>query len=306
VTPAPEMSLTPAPDMSLRVLEPGPLTTVQDGGRPGRAHEGVPPGGALDRASAALANRLVGNGADAAVLEATATGPRLVLDGPAGQVRVVAVTGAEGSLLVGGRPADANAPVTAAVGQEIAIGPATGGIRRYLAVGGGLVVPPVLGSRSTDVLSGLGPPVLRVGDVLPLGPVVGPPPALDVAPVRSRPGVLELRLRPGPRQDWLTPGAWGALWAATWVVRPESNRVGLRLDGPRLERAQAGELPPEGLVTGSLQVPHQGAPVLFLADHPVTGGYPVAGVVADGDLDAAGQAGPGVRVRFVRWAARAS
>jgi biotin-dependent carboxylase-like uncharacterized protein len=285
---------------ALLVVDPGPLTTVQDGGRPGHAHEGVPPSGALDRGSWRLANRLVGNHPGAAALEATLAGPRLVLEGLASTVRILAVTGAPGPVSVGGREVDANAPVTVRVGQEIVVGPALGGTRRYLALSGGMATEVVLGSRSTDLLSGLGPPALRPGDRLPLGSVEGPAPALDVVPVAGPAAALELRVLPGPRHDWLTSAAWDLLCGRDWLVRPESNRVGLRLDGPSLSRTRLGELPPEGVVTGSIQVPRNGSPVLFLADHPVTGGYPIPAVVVDDDLDAAGQAAPGTVIRFRR------
>jgi biotin-dependent carboxylase-like uncharacterized protein len=165
-------------------------------------------------------------------------------------------------------------------------------------VRGGVDVAPVLGSRSTDTLSGLGPAPLRAGDELPVGALAGAEPFVDVAPVRAPSSSPVLRVLPGPRRDWLAPAAWTALTGAGWTVTTDSDRVGLRLGGPRLERARDGELPSEGLVPGAVQVPPDGAPVLFLADHPVTGGYPVLAVVASADLPAAAQLRPGDRVRF--------
>jgi biotin-dependent carboxylase-like uncharacterized protein len=175
-------------------------------------------------------------------------------------------------------------------------------LRAYLAVRGGYAVTPVLGSRSTDLLSGLGPPPLVDGDVLPIGELVDGWPLVDQAPVAEPTGgPVLLRAVPGPRADWLTGDGLARLWSATWTVAADSNRVGLRLQagGVRLERSRTGELPSEGLVRGAVQVPPSGEPVLFLADHPVTGGYPVAAVVIARDADLAGQVRPGQQVRFV-------
>lgn len=278
----------------LTVLATGPLATVQDGGRPGWASVGVTRSGAADRRSAALANRLVGNADTAAVVEVTAGGLRV----RAGRTLLVAVTGAPAPVSMDGRAAPFDAPFPLARGRTLDLGVPPVGLRNYLAVRGGIDVPPVLGSRSTDTLSGLGPAPLRAGDLLPVGPPTGEEPVVDVAPVGSPSSRPVLRVLPGPRRDWLDPAAWAALTSAEWAVTADSDRVGLRLSGPRLERARDGELPSEGLVPGALQVPPDGAPVLFLVDHPVTGGYPVLAVVATGDLPAAAQLRPGDRLRF--------
>ena len=278
----------------LTVLAPGPLTTVQDRGRPGWASIGVTRSGAADRSAADLANRLVGNDAAAAVLEATAGGLQL----RAGRTLLVAVTGAPAPVTVDGRAAPFAAPLTLRTGQVLGLGMPPVGLRSYVAVRGGIGVPPVLGSRSTDTLSGLGPAPLRTGDVLPVGGAAAEEPVVDVAPVRAPSAQPVLRVLPGPRRDWLVPAAWRLLTSADWVVTADSNRVGLRLAGPRLERARTDELPSEGLVAGAVQVPPDGAPVLFLADHPVTGGYPVLAVVGTDDLAAAAQLRPGDRMRF--------
>jgi biotin-dependent carboxylase-like uncharacterized protein len=278
----------------LTVLSPGPLTTVQDRGRTGRASIGVTRAGAADRPAAALANRLVGNDPSAAVLETTAGGLRLRAE----RTVLVAVTGAPVPLVVGGRPASLNAPLTLHPGAELSLGLPPVGLRSYLAVRGGIDVPEVLGSRSTDTLSGLGPAPLRPGDLLPVGGLAGEEPIVDVAPVRPPVVRPVLRVLPGPRRDWLEPAAWTALSSAEWTVSADSDRVGLRLTGPRLSRAVDDELPSEGLVPGALQVPPDGAPVLFLADHPVTGGYPVLAVVATADLPAVAQLRPGDVLRF--------
>ena len=278
----------------LTVLAPGPLTTVQDRGRPGRASIGVPRSGAADRPAAALANRLVGNDPSAAVLETTAGGLRVRAE----RTLLVAVTGAPAPLTLGGRAAALHAPITLQPGAELSLGLPPVGLRSYLAVRGGIDVPEVLGSRSTDTLSGLGPAPLRAGDLLPVGGLAAEEPVVDVAAVRPPVVRPVLSVLSGPRRDWLEPAAWTSLCSAEWTVSADSNRVGLRLTGPRLSRAVDDELPSEGLVPGALQVPPGGAPVLFLADHPVTGGYPVLAVVVTADLPAVAQVRPGDVVRF--------
>lgn len=276
------------------MLRAGPLATVQDLGRRGWAAVGVPTSGAADPAAHGLANRLVGNRVDAATVEVTAGG----LQVRAESAVLVAVTGAQAPLTVDGRPAPLNAPLSLRPGEVLALGLPTVGLRSYLAVRGGVDVAPVLGSRSTDTLSGLGPPPLRTGDRLPVGREAAEEPVVDVAPVGPPPAWPVLRVVAGPRRDWLAAPAWTALTAEEWTVSPDSDRVGLRLTGPRLERARDDELPSEGLVPGAIQVPPDGAPVLFLADHPVTGGYPVLAVVVTADLPLAAQLRPGDRLRF--------
>jgi biotin-dependent carboxylase-like uncharacterized protein len=166
-------------------------------------------------------------------------------------------------------------------------------------VSGGVTVEPVLGSRSTDLLSGLGPAPLTDGTVLPLGPEPAAHARVDVAPQAAPPAELVLRVTLGPRADWFTPEAVRVFTTRAYRVSPASNRIGLRTEGPVLERALPGELASEGMVLGAVQVPPDGQPVVFLADHPTTGGYPVIGVVRAADLPAAAQAVPGTPVRFV-------
>jgi biotin-dependent carboxylase-like uncharacterized protein len=277
------------PPSALTVVATGPLTTVQDAGRLGQAALGIGRSGACDRAAYRLANRLVGNDEGAAVLEVTFGG--LVVR--AESDLVVALTGAR----CAGAPH--HAPVSLAAGQQLALGAPVTGARTYLAVRGGIDVPPVLGSRSTDLLSGLGPAVLTPGTVLPVGRSTGPMPGVDLAPVpEPSDGEVELRVLPGPRRDWFGDDAWRSLVSQRYAVTADSNRVGLRLDGEPLQRARTGELPSEGMVRGALQVPPSGTPVLFLADHPVTGGYPVIGYVVDDDVDRCAQLRPGQQVRF--------
>ena len=278
---------------SLTVVKAGPLTTVQDLGRPGLAYLGVPRAGAVDEPALRLANRLVGNAEDAAGLECTLLGPTLRAE----TALTVALTGAPAKSTVDGQPADHGVPVRLPVGATLRIGPARAGLRGYLAVAGGIDVPPVLGSRSTDTLSGLGPAPLRDGDVLPVGQQVGKA-TPEAAPPFPSAAAVELRVHPGPRVDWFTDAAWARLVSAEYTVSPTSNRVGARLAGPALERAVRGELPSEGLVSGAVQVPAGGEPLIFLADHPTTGGYPVIAVVDPGDLARVAQARPGTVVRF--------
>ena len=183
-------------------------------------------------------------------------------------------------------------------GEELDVGPLADGARAYICMRGGIDVPPVLGSRSTDLLTGLGPPPLRAGDLLGLGPEPATPPVGFVDDLAR--GEPLLRIEPGPRDDWFAPAALDALLGTAWRVSASSNRVGIRLEGPALERTRNEELLSEGVVTGALQVPPSGLPILLLNDHPTTGGYPVLAVVASDDLPVAGQLRPGDLVRFRR------
>ncbi|MEV6654619.1 biotin-dependent carboxyltransferase family protein [Streptomyces sp. NPDC051219] len=281
--------------VSLEVVRPGALTTVQDLGRPGYAHLGVPRSGALDPYAHRLANRLAGNPPDAAALETTVDGTAV----RASTDVTAAVTGAPCPVRVDGRPAPWGAAVRVPAGAVLEVGRAVSGVRSYVAFRGGIDVPPVLGSRSTDLLSGLGPGPLAAGGTLPLGTPRGPSTGADAIPVPAPPAELVLPLLLGPRHDWFTAAALAGLARAVYRVSSLSNRVGLRTEGPALARAKSGELPSEGMVLGAVQVPPDGLPVVFLADHPVTGGYPVIGVVAEAHLPAAAQAVPGTRVVFV-------
>ncbi|GAA4928299.1 biotin-dependent carboxyltransferase family protein [Streptomyces coeruleoprunus] len=282
-------------DRAFAVVRAGALTTVQDGGRCGYAHLGVPRSGALDPHAAALVNRLVGNRGDAAVLETT-------LDGCAVRSRgavTVAVGGAPCAVTVDGRPAAWGTSVRVPAGAVLEVGAAVRGVRSYVAFAGGVAAEPVLGSRSTDLLSGLGPAPLADGVVLPLGIPPAGAPHYDAVPWPGVPRELVLRVRLGPRHDWFTGEALRVLTTRAYRVSASSNRIGLRTEGPALERAVPGELPSEGMVLGAVQVPPDGRPVVFLADHPTTGGYPVVAVVHERDVAAAAQAVPGTPVRFI-------
>ena len=275
---------------SVTVLASGPLTTVQDDGRVGQAALGIGRSGACDRASYRLANRMVGNEPGAAALEVTFGG----LEVRAEHGVTVVTTGARCD---GETPH--NAPVWLPAGAELRLGPPKAGLRTYLAVRGGITLDPVLGSRSTDILAGLGPDVIAEGDNIPVGETERPMPGVEVAPVRDPSGEeLVVRVLAGPRQNWFAADAWTTLTGQSYTVSGDCDRVGARLDGPPLERSHAGELPSEGMMRGALQVPPAGTPVLFLADHPVTGGYPVIGYVIDDDVDLCAQLRPGQTVRF--------
>jgi biotin-dependent carboxylase-like uncharacterized protein len=278
----------------IEVLRPGPLTTVQDLGRPGYAHLGVGRSGAADRAGLRLANRLVGNPETAAGLEITLGG----LAARFGTRAVVALTGAPAPARLAGRTAAPYGPVEVGPGDVLELGPPDRGVRTYLAVRGGIDVPAVFGSRSTDLLGGLGPPAVQAGTRLPIGTQTAGFPTVDLAPVPALPAELTLPARPGPRADWFAAGALDLLGSRPYEVTPASNRVGLRLSGPPLRHAGARELPTEGLVEGALQVPPNGQPIVMLADHPVTGGYPVIAVVDEAAIPLAAQARPGDRITF--------
>ncbi|KQB83587.1 carboxyltransferase domain-containing protein [Corynebacterium oculi] len=282
---------------ALTLDDPGLLSLVQDQGRGGHGDLGVTESGAADRASAYAANSAVGNPAGSAVIE-NIGGLRLsaLVDA------TVAVTGAQAEVTINGRAVPLGAPRVLPAGATLTIGAASAGQRSYLAVRGGLAAPQVLGSRSADVLSGLGPAPLEAGQILRVHPHRrGGAARPTVNPLRVRPGeAAVLRCVAGPRDSWFE-GGFSALTEQEWTVTPYSNRVGLRLDGTPLRRAHEGELASEGVVAGCIQVPPQGTPVVFLRDHPVTGGYPIIATVIPEDLDLAAQLPAGATVRFTHY-----
>ena len=286
----------------VRVVAAGMSSTIQDLGRPGWFHAGVGVSGAADRKSFALANRLVGNAESAAAIECTLGGA--CLEFPMGGV--VAVTGAPAPIRVAGRSEAHASVLSLGRGRRLELGTASVGLRCYVAVRGGLEVAAVLGSRSRDTLAGLGPEPLAAGDVLPIGPAPASWPRVDAAPVAPWPtDPVPIRVRLGPRDDWFRRP--DDLFTGCWEVGTDIDRVGVRLDraddGPALVRARDGELPAEGMPLGAVQVPPSGQPVIFLADHPITGGYPVLGTVVDADVDRVAQLRPGQRMRCVPWRA---
>jgi biotin-dependent carboxylase-like uncharacterized protein len=280
----------------LTVLRTGPQTLVQDLGRPGNAHLGVPPSGALDAPSLRLANRLVGNPESAAGLEVLMGGLAVRAEASC----TVVVTGPRVDVSVNGRCVGSHALVHLGHGDELEIGMPQQGLRCYLAVSGGIAVPTELGSRSTDLLSGIGPEPVAPQDELPLGAVTAPANGVDVLVPFRVPDELVVPVLLGPRDDWFgEPGE--QLRQGRWTVSDRSNRVGMRLTGTALTRSesfQGKELASEGIPTGGVQVPADGQPVVFLADHPTTGGYPVIGVVPNDVLPLLAQARPGMPLRF--------
>jgi KipI family sensor histidine kinase inhibitor len=264
---------------AIEVVDPGWASTIQDLGRPGQAVIGVGRSGALDGETMNLVNRLVGNPPDAAVLET------------AGGLLVRATA----AVLVAS--SDHRGPIALAPGDVARVDPAPGCAWGYLAVRGGVAVDAVLGSRSHDTLSGVGPAPLVAGTVLAVGDdPTTPVAAVDVAP--RRPSTRPIRLWPGPRRAWFAAGVLDALVAGPWRVGVDTDRVGMRLEGPVLRRRRDGELPSEGLVAGAVQVPPDGRPVVMLRDHPTTGGYPVIAVVDPDDVSRLAQCRPGDPVRF--------
>ena len=270
---------------AIEILDPGALTTIQDGGRPGWAHLGVPRSGAADLGAHALANRLVGNVDDAAALETTMTGCTF----RAMTSLRIAVAGAICDVRVDGRQVPWGSPVPVPAGAVVEVGRASYGLRSHVAFSGGITVEPVLGSRSTDTLSGLGPAPLAHGVRLPVG--VGSTKPVDaVATPKARDSVVRIRL--GPHDDWFVDAT--SIDGARFTVGPDSNRIGVRLAGNPIQRRVHDELESAPMVLGAVQVPPSGQPVVLMADHATTGGYPVIGVVTD--VSALAQARPGDEV----------
>ena len=281
----------------LTVHASGPLALVQDLGRPGRAGIGVGHSGAADRTSLRQVNRAVGNDEGAAAIEITFGG--LVVE-VGDEAVCCCVGGAPGEVTVDGRGVGSHTVVVVSPGSRISVAPPRQGLRSYLAVSGGVEVPEVLGSRSHDVMAGLGPAPLAPGDVLAIGTPGRDLPGVDHLPWPRLDEPVVLRAVRGPRDDWVADA--DVLTSTRWRATDRSNRVGMRLEGAAFRGVREEQLPSEGTWRGAVQVPPSGEPVLFLADHPVTGGYPVVAVVVDGDVDRAAQVRPGQEVSF-RWVA---
>lgn len=280
----------------LTVIEPGIATSMQDLGRTGLAHLGVPRSGPADRRSFTLANRLAGNPENTPALEVTLGGLELTLTAS----RYVAITGAPVPVTLDGTRVADPTLVHVHGGSRLALGRPWAGCRTYVAVCGGIEAERVLGSASRDSLTGLGPGLLRAGTSLALGPA-RPAPAVPLELAFSRlpsGGRVTARFRWGPRDDLFHAADRQRLTGTTWQLSPQADRVGARLTGPPLSIGSV-HLPSEGTVRGAIQVPPSGEPIVFLADHPVTGGYPVIGVVTDADIDLVGQAVPGDELRLV-------
>ncbi len=287
---------------ALKVLAPGLHTTVQDLGRIGWQAFGVPVSGALDGFALRLGNLLAGNPPGTPALEILYNGPSLEV--AAETVRVV-IAGAGAAMLIGGgrgRAVAAWQSVTLARGEVVEIIPGPDSVCAYLAVEGGIAVPPVLGSASTYVRAGLGGfagRALRQGDLVPLAldrttprpelRLPMPPPAAADQPIRV---IL------GPQQDYFTEDALAALLGAEFRVSMSADRMGMRLDGPLLRHCGGWDIVSDAVATGAIQVPGSGQPILLLADHQTTGGYPKIATVVSADLPVVGRRRPGDRLRF--------
>ena len=281
---------------TLRVVAPGPLTTLQDGGRQGWLRFGVPGSGALDPRALAAANLLVGNPRETGALEMALAGGTFAAEG----VMRIALAGADMAMTIAGAPAARERSHTLASGAVVAIGAARSGARAYLAASGGFAVAPVFGSVATHLRAGIGGfdgRALRAGDAIPVaGPVpAGPDLLLAAAPPPTHPC---LRVVLGPQDDYFTAAALALLCAGTFTVTAQSDRMGYRLAGPALEHARGFNIVSDGIAPGSIQVPGNGQPIILLADRQTTGGYPKIATVISADLPALGQMRPGDAVRF--------
>jgi len=300
---------------TISVIRAGMATTIQDAGRPGLSASGIGRSGAADRGAYELANRLVGNDAGAAVIETSGAlvvridrAVLLALTGASAEATVDSGAVLEAGPAAGARSSAATrsatgpgtsiahcAPTSLPAGSVIRIAVPRRGLRTYLAFRGGIAVPSVLCSRSRDTLAALGP-IVTDGSVLTIGDDPRQPVLVDVAPQRERPSVV--RVMPGPRRDWFTEEAWVRISSGVYTVDQSTSRVGARLHGATLQRARRDELPSEGMVLGAIQVPHNLQPIVMLADHPVTGGYPVIAVAHPDDVAIVAQAAPGTSLRF--------
>ena len=278
----------------IAVIEPGLFTTAQDLGREGLGHLGVPKAGAADVFNLRVANRLVGNNDGEAGLE-VAGGRRVALRFES--AAHIALTGGAIEAGLDGQPLPLYQTINVPAGAELMLGSMRTGWRAYLAISGGLKLPKVLGSASCDTLSGLGPPPLAAGMRLPVGAHTGEPAFYMRAPPQYG-NEATLHILPGPQQDWFTGEATAALLQGTYRVLAQSDRTGLRLEGPALPRRSETELPSQGMVTGALQVPGDGQPILLLPNHGATGGYPVIANVISADFGVLGQLPPGAQLRF--------
>jgi biotin-dependent carboxylase-like uncharacterized protein len=282
----------------IRILEPGPQTTVQDLGRTGQMRYGIPPSGPMDRFAFVVANRLVGNADGVAALECTLVGPRLEVDAPG----AVAVTGADMPLTVNGAEVPRWATIALKAGDVVKLGPARAGVRSYLAFSGGLDVPLVLGSRSTYVrgrLGGLDGRALRKGDtlhVLPFGAVR--PRRVERRALPEYGSESAIRVVLGPQADRFTDAGIRTLLGSAYEVLPQSDRMGARLAGPRIEHARGHDIISDGIALGSIQVPGDGQPIILLVDRQSTGGYTKVATVCSCDVGRIGQARPGQSLRF--------
>lgn len=282
---------------ALYVIQAGPLTTLQDGGRRGYQRFGVPVAGAMDRTALAVANRLVGNPSEAAAIEIAVTGARLRCgDGAI----TIAVAGAAGLTIDGAAQGNWRSAVVHR-GQTATVVPERGGAFGYLAVAGGFDLPPVFGSLSTHLRSGIGPfggRALKTGDVLPIGPDTANHPTryLPAPPQRDKRPIIRVVL--GPQDDFFDDRTRARLVEAPYRIDRRSDRMGFRLEGQALATRGAANIISEGIAPGSIQVPGDGQPIVLMADRQTVGGYPKIATVITGDLDALAQCPPGTEIQF--------
>ncbi len=294
----------------LEIIEPGLLSTVQDGGRGGWARYGIPASGPLDAAAFSAANALVGNAPGAAGLELTWSGPALRF----GRDALVAVCGATFDLWVGQLAVPTWHSLFVRTGQIMRFGARRSGARAYLAVDGGLALPPVLGSQATYLPGGLGGMegrALRAGDVLPLGAGLREPYARagEMWPWAQRPaytGAPVLRAALGPQADYFTQAGLETFLNTPYTLTLAADRMGARLQGAAIAHAGATGIVSDGVTPGCIQVPPDGQPIVMLADHQTTGGYPKIAVVIRADLPLLAQCMPGDVVRFAAIAPAAA
>jgi biotin-dependent carboxylase-like uncharacterized protein len=281
----------------IRVVKPGMLSTVQDLGRWGHQDRGVPVAGPMDSLSLRLANRILGNPKGAAGLEITLIGPDLEFEDSG----ICAVTGADLSLTIDGRPAPMYTPVSVRAGARLWFGARRSGTRAYLGFAGGLDIPPVLGSRATHLVSRTGPfggRALKTGDLLSVGRPTSGVRACAVPPMPLPAEGARLRVMWGPQDEMFTAAARQTLVTTRYRITPQSDRMGYRLDGLPLQHAGSADILSDATPIGTLQVPASGQPILLMADRQTTGGYPKIATVITADLAAAGQLGPGDWLEF--------
>ncbi len=289
--------MTSSSPSAFTVVKPGMLTTVQDLGRRGYQGLGVPVSGPMDIYSHRLANQLLGNDPAAAALEITLLGPELVAEGDV----LCVLTGADISVTIDGRPAPANKPFMVRSGAHLRWGTRISGTRMTLAVRGGFDVPATLGSRATHLVSRMGPfggRALRPGDVLPIAPAPSTERSLAGKPLDMPEGGARLRVMPAVHRERFTEDAWGLLTHARFMISPQSNRMGYRLDGPALTHVGAADILSEAMPAGAIQVPSSGQPIMLLAERATTGGYATIANVITADLPLAGQLAPGEWIEF--------
>ncbi len=283
--------------MALLVVRPGMLTTVQDLGRWGHQDRGVPVAGPMDLYSHRLANQILGNGREAAALEITLMGPEL----EASEATTCVVQGGRFDATVNDRAIDISRPFVIAAGHRLRFGARRSGARATLAVGGGVDVPIVFNSRSTSISSGMGPfggRPLAAGDVLPVGHHSRSNDVATGRPLRLPDGGARVRIIRGPHDAMFTSASLERFFSSRFIITPQSNRMGYRLDGPPLVPIAGADILSDATPIGSLQVPASGLPILLMADRQTTGGYPKIGTVITADLPIAGQLAPGDWIEF--------